>query len=426
MGGKASLILVMGFSIVLSYISFNLNTFSTQAVGNMSSYYDATASHNLALAGANTGLAKFYQDTTWVNSTLTQSFNSPLLNGSFNVRVSLVSMDKLMLRSVSSYLSSAEGMLHDTVEVYFTRRKLNSFSMYAWMTNFEGNVFWVTGDTVWGRIHSNGNLHVNGKPVFMEKATASKGFDPKPGKGANNAIFKNGYETGVAEIPYPTNFNELVAASGSGGRHYAGDIYVTLSPGSAATGDGKVYVRSSSSGPVIDSISLGDPTFNGALMGEQRVYVEGKLDGKLSILANTDLYVTNDVTYEQNPQVGTSDDMLGLVAERNVVVANNAANNSNCVIQAAVFSRTGSFLAEDYGSRGLAGELQVLGSIIQDTRGEVGQFAGSTLTSGFARRYRFDTRMADPAVRPPFFPGYYTGTLAIANWWESYRVTQAD
>jgi hypothetical protein len=426
MGGKASLILVMGFSIVLSYISFNLNSFSTQAIGNMSSYYDATASHNLALAGANTGLAKFYQDTSWVNSTMTQSFNSPLLNGGFTVRVNPVGTDQLMLRSVSEYFSTGSGAIHDTVEVYFTRRKLNSFSMYAWMTNFEGNVFWITGDTVWGRVHSNGNLHVNGTPVFMEKATASKGFDPKPGKGTNKAIFKNGYETGVAEIPYPTNFNELITAANAGGRHYTGDIYVKLSPGSASSGDGKAYIRSSSSGPVIDSISLSDPTFNGALMGDQRVYVEGKLDGKLSILANTDLYVTDDVTYEQNPTAGTSDDMLGLVAERDIIVANNAANNSNCQIQAAVFSRTGSFRAEDYNSRGVSGQLQLLGSIVQDTRGAVGQFAGSTLTSGFSKRYRFDTRMADPAVRPPFFPGYYSGTLAIANWWESYRVARAD
>ena len=426
MGGKASILLVMGFSIVLSYISFNMNSFSTQAIGNMSSYFDATASHNLALAGANTGLAKFYQDTTWVNSTLTQSFNSTLMRGAFAVRVTTIGMDKLMLRSISQYLSAATGFIYDTVEVYFTRRKLNSFSMYAWMTNFEGNVFWITGDTVWGRVHSNGNLHVNGKPTFMEKVTVAKGFDPKVGKGTNKAIFKNGYESGVAEIPYPDDFTEIVNASTSGGRHYAGNIYVTLSGGSASSGDGMAYIRSSSTGPVVDSVSLNDPSFNGVIMGEQRVYVEGKVDGKLSILANTDVYITNDITYEQNPQTTSSDDVLGLIAENDLIVANNAANNSNCVIQAAVFSRTGSFRAEDYNTRGIAGELHLLGSIVQDERGAVGQFSGSTLTSGFSKRYRFDGRFADPTYRPPYFPGYYTPTLAIANWWESYRVTQAN
>jgi hypothetical protein len=426
MGGKASLILVMGFSIVLSYISFNLNSFSTQAIGNMSSYYEVTASHNLALAGANTGLAKFYQDTTWVNSSMTQSFNTALMTGAFTVRVTPVGTEKLMLRSVASYPSSAHGTIYDTVEVYFARSKENSFSMYAWMTNDEGGVYWITKDTVWGRVHTNGTFSVNGKPAFMQKATTVKGFSPKVGTGTNSAIFKNGYETGVAKIQYPSDFSGLVNASNAGGRHYSGNIYVTLSPGSSATGDGKAYIRSSSTGPVIDSIGLSDPTFNGVLRGEQRVYVQGKLDGKLSILASTDLYITDDITYEQNPLAGSSDDMLGLIAESDLVVADNTANRTNCVIDAALFTRTGSFRAENYSTRPVSGTLQLLGSIVQNTRGAVGTFSGSTITSGFSKRYRYDDRFAVSTVRPPFFPGYFSQTLAIANWWESYRVTQPE
>ncbi len=104
------------------------------------------------------------------------------------------------------------------------------------------------------------------------------------------------------------------------------------------------------------------------------------------------------------------------------LAANNAANNSDCAIQACIFARNVSFFAENYNTRGLAGELQVLGSIVQNERGQVGQYGGSKLNSGFSKRYRFDQRLNDPSYRPPYYPGYYTKTLAISNWWESFRV----
>jgi hypothetical protein len=425
MGGKASIILVMGFAMVLGFLTVNLNTFATKAIGNMTTYHESTVAHNLALAGANTALSKVYQDTTWTGP-ITQSYNSPLLRGSFTASVINLGAAGKLMRCISAYPASTGETLRDTIEVSFNARKKNSFSMFAWMTNFEGNVFWVTGDSVWGRVHSNGNLHVNGKPVFFEKATTSKGFDPKPGVGANKAIYKAGYETGVAEIQFPNDISEIVNASTTGGKKYTTDIWVTLSPGTASTGDGKVYIRTSSAGPIVDSIDLADASFNGALLSTGRVNVKGTLDGKLTIASMTDVYVQDDVIYEQNPITGPSDDLLGLVAESNVIVADNAANNSNCRIDACVFTRTGSFLAEHYNSRGLSGMLGVNGSIVQQTRGEVGQYAGSTLTSGFSKSYRYDPRLADPTFRPPYYPGFYVQTFGIGGWWESYRITRAD
>ncbi len=423
--GKAGIIYVIGFGIVLATIGMNLNHYAVQATGTMGAYYDQTAAHNLALAGANVGLAKFYQDSTWLGST-SQSMNDGSLKGSFTVGMTALGTDRLRLRSVSSYSTWYAGQIHDTVEVYFNRNRLNSFTLFAWMTAFEGNVFWVTGDTVWGRIHSNGALHVNGKPVFMEKATTSKQFDPKPGVGTNKAIFKQGYETGIASIPLPTDITDIVAAANMGGRHYTGTIWVTLSAGSSASGDGKAYIRSSSGGPIIDSVNLADPSFSGVILSDSRVNVQGNVDGKLTLASLTDVYVQDNIYYEQNPLAGASDDVLGLVGMHNVVVANNAANNSDCHIDAAMMALTGSLFAEDYASRGLSGVLGVTGSIVQNTRGAVGQFNGSNLTSGFSKRYRYDPRFADNNFRPPHYPGYYVKTLAITNWWESYRLPSIE
>jgi hypothetical protein len=421
MGGKASIILVAGFSFLLGYISMNLGESAKSSIRNMSFYNEVTSSHSLATTGANVGLAHFYQDSTW-RGPLTQDLSGTPMRGSFRVEVNAVPGDAFRLRSVSTFPISASERLHDTIEVYFDRNRKNSFTMYAWMTDFEGNVFWVTGDTVWGRVHSNGRIHVNGTPVFVEKVTTAKGFDPNPGTGTNHAVYRNGYETGVAEIIFPNDLSEIITASTlPAGRNYPMDIWVTLSPGTGATNDGWAFVRTSSGGPIIDSVNLHDPLFNGVILGTGRVNVQGTLDGKLSIASLSDLYIQDDILYEQNPLNGTSDDLLGLIAENNVVVADNGANNSNCVIHASIFTRTGSFLAEHYNTRPVAGELNVLGSIVQAIRGEVVKISAGTIVHGFSKRYRYDDRLADPAFRPPYYPGFYVRTLAIRNWWESYH-----
>ena len=426
MGGKASLILVTGFSFILGYISMNLSNNANHTVENMAMYNEVTASHNLATAGANVALSMFYKDTTW-RGPVSEDLSSGGLQGTFTARMDPVAGDKMRLRSTSTYTLDPGKRIHDTVEVFFDRTRRNSFSMFAWMTLFEGNVFWIDKDTVWGRVHSNGRLHVNGKPVFMQKVTTAKSFDPKVGTGTNNAIFKNGFETGVAAIDFPNDLSELVSAANTvNGRKYATDIWVTLVPGTSANNDGFALVRSTAAGPIIDTVFLNNPAFNGVMLGSGRVNVQGTLDGKLSIASLQDLYIQDDVLYEHNPQYEASDDLLGLIAENNVVVADNAANNSNCSIQGSVFCRTGSFGAEHYNTRPVSGTLQVYGSIVQDTRGAVGTFNASGITHGFSKRYRYDDRLADPSFRPPYYPGFWVKTYAISNWWESYHTLETQ
>src|SRR5512140_2816450 len=115
MGGRAAIILVVSLSFILGYIGFNMNRYATDAVGNMASYYDASAAHNLALAGANVGLSKFYEDTTWYGA-INQSFDIPSMKGSFSAKMVTLGASKAMLRSVSTYHTWYGKDLHDTVE----------------------------------------------------------------------------------------------------------------------------------------------------------------------------------------------------------------------------------------------------------------------------------------------------------------------
>ena len=90
MGGKASLILVIGFTIILGYVAMNVGNVSTMAVTNMSMYSAMSASHNVALAGANARLARFYQDTSDY-STIHKTFTGANFTGSYSAGIEIVS-----------------------------------------------------------------------------------------------------------------------------------------------------------------------------------------------------------------------------------------------------------------------------------------------------------------------------------------------
>lgn len=415
--GRGALIVVIGFGLVFGIVGVRLNGLENRATENMSYYHDVTNAHNIATAGANTAMAIFYQNQALRGDVTDQSFSTGnYKTGAFASRIDSIP-GKLRLRSLSTY----RGFV-DTVEVYFNAQKNNSFSLFSWLTNFENGVYWITGDTVWGRVHSNGTINVSGRPVYMEKVTTSKAFNPKPGTNPNNAIFKKGYETGIAKIPFPTDLSALVNAASAGGKYYSSNIWLTLSGGTAANGDGKAYIRNSSGGPVTDSISLSDPMFNGVIYTTGQLTVQGKVDGKLTIASGSNIVINDDILYEQNPLSGASDDLLGIVANNDVIVADNTANRTNCEIDGTIFCRTGSFTAENYNSRPVSGTLKIIGGVVQNNRGAVGTFSGSSIVSGFSKRYYYDQRLADNNYRPPFFPGYLTSTYSIANWWENVRI----
>ncbi len=416
MGGKASIILVMGFMVLLGYVARDLFVVATRAQGNMSTYAASTQSHNLAITGANAGLARLYQDTSWRGSR-TQELSASS-DGSFTYTISTAANGRPFLRS-ASLVGGPFEKLSDTVEVQFGALLNQTFSLFAWMTNNENGIYWITGDTVWGRVHTNTQLNINGTPVFMEKVTTAKGMSPKWGSALNKAIFKKGFETGVAPITFPKDLSQLVGAATSGGRYYAGDVTVKLNGGTLADNDGYAVVYNSG-GAVVDSFALNSGTFNGALGASGRLSVSGVVDGRLSLFSQVDIYIVDNIRYED--RTTASDDVLGLISEKNVTIADNAANKKDVDVDGSVFSRTGSLSAENYALGTPKGALRIFGSIVQEKRGAVGTFAGSSLKTGYSKRYKYDERLADPNFRPPYYPGFYTATYAIACWWESVHI----
>lgn len=65
MGGKASVLLVLGFSTMFLVFGFNLNVISLNSVENYSEYYEESVAHNCAVSGANMAASKMFFDPDW-------------------------------------------------------------------------------------------------------------------------------------------------------------------------------------------------------------------------------------------------------------------------------------------------------------------------------------------------------------------------
>jgi hypothetical protein len=321
------------------------------------------------------------------------------------------------------------------------------YSTMAWMTNDEGNVWWMSQDTVFGRVHSNSALNMDGTPTFYGRVTTAASMNPMPGKTSgghtNKGVFKGGYETGVPAIPLPQDLSALTDYAqnplkypGYKGNWYGNkDLWVTLDPGSTSVdGDGKALVWQTSSGGSAsgkpDTVQLGNSQWVLATSGT--VHVQGTLDGKLTLVAGgsgADIKIENDVKYQQNPFVNikpdnpvdgyTGNDFLGLVANDDIIVRDNSANDNGCTIMGALLAVNGSFTAENYDHGSPRNDLTVVGSITQNTRGAVGTFSGGVVQTGYAKQYYYDTRFDNPSNTPPGFPGFNLG-MVISDWWESY------
>ena len=111
--------------------------------------------------------------------------------------------------------------------------------------------------------------------------------------------------------------------------------------------------------------------------------------------------------------------MLGLVAEQSVIIADNAANQADCIVQGNIFARTGSLTAQNFSNGTLRGRLTILGSIVREAGGTN---LNGVLNSGYFKSYAYDACLYDPNVRPPSYPGFIPQTTNVIGWWESLRL----
>jgi cytoskeletal protein CcmA (bactofilin family) len=281
----------------------------------------------------------------------------------------------------------------------------DSFSRFSYFTDVEPVIYFFSGDSLTGPVHSNDQFNMAGTPTFNGRVTSTEMYRSIPGT-YTEPVFLEGANFEAREIPLPTDeqLNELRSAGNIGGLKYENSIDVELFSNGDIEIDETTLVPSGGTTIVTHYKNMND--FNGVISSTQDISIKGQLNGELTVHSEKDIEITGDLTYSEDPRVNeNSDDILGLVSEGNVMIEKNAHLDhgySDIEIHASIMALDQSFYVEDYNQGSPRGEIELLGGIIQETRGAVGTFSGNSTSTGFNKNYAYDQRLL--RINPPFYP----------------------
>jgi hypothetical protein len=166
-----------------------------------------------------------------------------------------------------------------------------------------------------------------------------------------------------------------------------------------------------------------NPNVKGVIYVNGTVGVSGVLRGRVTLYASNTVVLLDDLRYATDPASGVCDDMLGIIAANNMVVADNAINSpqsaggsyrnfddtKDLYIHGVIMTLDESFTVQNYSSGPTdandcgstnwgRGCLFLTGGLIQERRGAVGTTSGT----GFLKRYSYDRCVIQ--IPPPYYP----------------------
>jgi hypothetical protein len=436
--GRTSILLVIGFNIVFMFMGFRVSTTVSRTYEKYITYADIEQGGLAMESGANIALSN--ECMNLINTI--PAVDVPFQSGSFRItRVVAPSAQGLPGANLIITGTYADANFTTTVRV-----QDGSFSQYAMYSESEkigeDPIYWTTGDTCRGPLHTQDYLYYAGTPVFKGFVTTLKGTKKKSGS-SGTPKFDGGYKSPVS-VKIPNNLTELKELGSSGGAYYKGvDTYVQF------LANGKVVVRAEPTGTLPSSSTgwkesktgtFGSPpvkycttyasvsqlTTSGVLLVDGGVlHVKGVLKGQITLGAvnsGSKIFLDSSVVYNTNPLLpdGHSNtsctDLLGIVADNDIHISEGAENNpspqpKSMTIHASMFSRTGGFGAENYKDRVVGGKLKVVGGIQQLARDPVGTFGTGGIVSGFQKDYYYDERLQRMIPQ-----GYPRIAFQVQNW----------
>lgn len=168
-----------------------------------------------------------------------------------------------------------------------------------------------------------------------------------------------------------------------------------------------------------------NPTSKGVIYVNGTTGVSGVLRGRITLYSNATIVILDDQRYANDPGAGPCTDMFGVIADRDIVVADNTVltpqnvtgggvwrnldDTKDAYVHGVMMALNTSFRVQNNGSgptnvndcegsNNGRGCLYLTGGLIQDTRGPVGTTGGT----GFIKRYSYDRcAVVNP---PPYFP----------------------
>jgi len=322
--------------------------------------------------------------------------------------------------------------------------RLTCFAQFAYFTDEErtdagGPIWFGSGDVLEGRVHTNGTFNIRGTPTFLGRVTSSSdhmlayqvypvvGPEEWPVHG-NDPVFAEGYELNVPAIPFPETVRDLRDESLNGGLYLPAAATVHLgrvgtNPDSIVSPGWLRYKETGQDWEEGTSIEIASLD-NKVIYCEGDLTISGLLDGSLTASSQGDIIIVDDLLYAGADAAGAPlpgcDDMLGLVAERNIVLEYDDSIDPlptyDLKIDGILMALNTSMTARDYRNGVLRGTLTIWGGVIQKVRGPVAASNGGVRVSGYEKDYHYDTRVTGQT--PPGFP--MTGTYEKIAWKETW------
>jgi hypothetical protein len=137
--------------------------------------------------------------------------------------------------------------------------------------------------------------------------------------------------------------------------------------------------------PVCGAATTYNVPSNGAIYSPQTVIVSGVVNGRVTVASNNNLDIGGNISY-----VTPGQDVLGMIAENNIVVCYWAP--SNLTWTGASLAETGDW--QSYNSDGSHGTMTYTGS--------VATYGGGFMTMFTTRVYNYDPNLL--FLAPPWFP----------------------
>ncbi len=467
MGGKAAVLLVLGFSLIFLTIGYNFGNLSTRAGTNMADYYIETKAHNIAVSGANMAANELFMDKTWETGYQNLSFDG----GSINVYVSnnLINTSSkvaichippgnpaaahtIMVSShaVSAHLAHgdymgncgsggavdeqmatiiSEGTYNGVTKTVYVEFRPSYFSKFGNYYTSVSSAYPATGDTFSGPFHTNDRLNVWGSPVFLGKTTAKKGIK-NFNKSAGDPVFNGGFESGV-DVPLEFDTTGMRTAADTSGMVFKDTLNlgrpIDLKLKYDSTGSVTYSYSINNDGiwttPQTTPISTIAP--NGLIFAEKgNIYTEGVLNGKITMVASSrgnssygNVYFTDDLVYHDDPRTNPNSlDICGIVAEQDVRIQSNANTLGQDVnTHASMFAKKGSVGPVDaLVVQPFLGQWNILGGIIADDVRVTATYNSVGPVKGLKFVHTYDKRFL--RYVPPHFP--HTKNYEIVSWYE--------
>jgi hypothetical protein len=316
-------------------------------------------------------------------------------------------------------VADADGMGLDHVVVAITteqdgnrwatamRMKRMAFSSFAQFVDRWDPTVQIHDDQIDGRFHSNSEILIANsegvQPAFLGKVTTARSIkttsSPRPVR--RSEVFLGGLETGVRRIALPRRFLPFPADG-----EVEPERIRRLDRESRIVfhADGGVVWQAVDADGFPERIELPDDPFYLVAADDVALHVSGIVRGRVLVHTPDDIVIEGDLLYATDPSdAPDSTDFVGLVAGRNVVIADpETTGPGDLTVQAAIYAKR-RFHVRAYGSDGPA-TLRIFGSVAAG--------ALSATEPRYRTQLEFDPRLED--ARPPGFP--MTDSYELVAW----------